>query len=82
MTSLHVVACAASVSVGFSIIWPREKWERAKKWSEPTETLAKVRWLHMRRFTVVLSTVRNIEWAEKKIKIIPHVFYDNAEMYN
>ena len=27
------------------------------------------------------SAVRNTEWVEKKIKTVPHVFYDNAEVY-
>ena len=36
---------------------------------------------YMRRFIAGISVVRNIEWAEKKIKTVPHVFYDSAELY-
>ena len=28
-----------------------------------------------------LSAVRNTEWAEKKIKTVPHMFHDSAEVY-
>ena len=28
------------------------------------------------------SAVRNTEWAEEKIKTVPHMFYDSAEVYN
>ena len=27
------------------------------------------------------SAVRNTEWAEKKNKTMPHVFYDSGKMY-
>ena len=36
---------------------------------------------YMWRFIAGLSAARNTESAEKKIKTVPHVFYDCAEMY-
>ena len=36
---------------------------------------------YMWRFIAGLSAaVRNTEWAEKKIKIAPHVFYNSAKV--
>ena len=35
----------------------------------------------MRRFIAGLSAVGNTERAEKKIKTVPHVFYDSAEVH-
>ena len=36
----------------------------------------------MWRFIAGLSALRtDSEWAEKKIKTVPHVFYDSAEVY-
>ena len=35
----------------------------------------------LRRFNAGLSAVRNTEWAEKKIKTVPHMFDDSAEVY-
>ena len=36
----------------------------------------------MWRFIACLSAAKNTEWAEKKIKTVPHVFYDSAgEVY-
>ena len=34
----------------------------------------------MCRFIADLSAVRTTEWAEKKIKTVPHLFYDSAEI--
>ena len=36
----------------------------------------------MWHFIAGLSAVRNTEWAEKKIKTMPLVFYDSAKVYN
>ena len=36
--------------------------------------------LHV-HFIAGLSAVRNTEWAEKKIKTVPHMFHDSAEVY-
>ena len=37
----------------------------------------------MQHFIAGLSNfgVRNTEWVEKKIKTVPHLFYDSAEVY-
>ena len=35
---------------------------------------------YMYRFIAGLSVVRNTEWAEKKIKTVPNVFYNSAEV--
>ena len=35
----------------------------------------------MWRFIAGLSAVRNTEWAEEKIKTVPHMFCDSAEVY-
>ena len=36
----------------------------------------------MWRFIAGFSAVRNSEWAEKKIKIVPQVSYGSAEVYS
>ena len=36
---------------------------------------------YMWRFIAGLSAIRNTEWAENKIKTVPHVFYYTAEVY-
>ena len=36
---------------------------------------------YMWHFIAGLSAVRDTDWAEKKIKAVPHVFWDSAEVY-